>query len=352
MKQFKRLFNIAIISTVANLLFISFTIAQTPQGFNYQAILHNANGEVIAVKQVGLRISILKNNVPVCVEQYTLITNEFGMVSLTLGSVNTVDFGSIDWSTGTFTIKIEVDPNGGTSYIDMGTAQLLSVPFALYAKKAENAFSGNYSDLTGKPDLSIYLTSEVDGSVTNEIELPTNAAAGDMVYFDGTSWAKIEKPTDPNFKYTLEWDFTNNKPYWKYKLPFVTYNGTTIYVHPTDNSTGIRWYNGEYISTNARSTMDGESNTSIILATQGIGSYAAQICEDLVAFGYDDWYLPAKDELNAIYQDKEAIGGFAYAYYWSSTEYSNTDAWGQDFNNGSQITYGKYPTSRCRCVRK
>ena len=132
MKHFKKLFSIAIICTVANLIFISFAISQTPQGFNYQAILHNANGEVITVKQVGLRISILKNNVPVCVEQYTPVTNGFGMVSLALGSVNTVDFGSIDWSTGTFTIKIELDPNGGTSYSDMGTTQLLSVPFALY----------------------------------------------------------------------------------------------------------------------------------------------------------------------------------------------------------------------------
>jgi hypothetical protein len=352
MKQIKRLLSIAIISTVANLLFISFTIAQTPQGFSYQAILHNTEGDVLAVKQVGLRVSIISNSTPVCVEEFSTTTNRFGMVVLALGSVNPADFASIDWSTGTFYIKIELDPNGGTSYSDMGTTQILSVPFSLYAKKAENTFSGNYSDLSGKPDLSKYLTSEVDGSITNEIELPTDAAAGDMVYYNGTSWTRIEKPTDPNFKYTLEWDFTNIKPYWKIRLPSVSYNGTTIYVYPTDNSTGIRWYNGEYITTNARSTMDGKTNTSLIVATQGVGSYAAQICDDLVAFGFDDWYLPSKDELNAIYQDKEAIGGFSNAYYWSSTEYSNTDAWGQDFNNGSQITYGKYPTSRCRCVRK
>jgi hypothetical protein len=340
MKQFTKLLSVALISTVVNLLFISFTIAQTPQRFNYQAILHNGNGEVIAAKQVGLRISILKDGIPVCVEVFNPTTNEYGMIALALGSVNAIDFASINWSAGIFTIKIEVDPNGGTSYFDMGTSQLLSVPFALYAKRAENGFSGNYSDLSGKPDLSQYIAT------------PANATAGDMVYYNGTSWAKIDQPTDPNFKYSLEWDFTNNKPYWKYKLPSVTYNGTTIYVHPSDNSSGIRWYNGDYISTFARSTIDGETNTSIIMTSQGPGSYAAQICADLVAFGYDVWYLPAKDELNAIYLDKDAIGGFSNAYYWSSTEYSNTDAWGQDFNNGSQVTYGKYPTSKCRCVRK
>jgi hypothetical protein len=352
MKLSMKFLCLTLIITMANLGFSSLIQAQVPQRFNYQAVLHNNNGEVLAAKQIGLKISILKDGAPVCVEVFTPLTNPYGMVSLPLGSINTVDFASIDWSSGNFTIKIELDPAGGTNYYDMGTTQLLSVPFALYAKKAENTFSGNYADLSGKPDLSQYLTAEVDGSITNEIELPTNAAAGDMVYYNGTSWAKIDKPTDPNFKYTLEWDFTNNKPYWKFKLPYVTYNGTTIYVHPTDNSSGIRWYNGDYSSTNARSTMDGEANTSLILTSQGQGSYAAQICADLVAFGYDDWYLPAKDELNAIYQDKEAIGGFSYAYYWSSTEYSNTDAWGQDFNNGSQVTYGKYPTSRVRCVRK
>jgi hypothetical protein len=352
MKKLTKLFAVAIISILINQIFIPVTNAQTPEGFNYQAVLQYANGEVIANKQVGLRISILEGGVPVCVEVFNPTTNDNGMVALALGSANPTDFSAIDWSAGIFTIKIEVDPEGGTNYYNMGTSQILSVPFALHAKTSENVFSGNYADLSGKPDLSQYLTEEVDGSVTNEIELPGDAVAGDMVYFNGTSWVKLDKPTDPNFKYTLEWDFINNKPYWRFHLPSVIFNGTTLYVYPTDNSAGIRWYNGTYTTTNAKSTSDGETNTALIVANQGPGSYAAQLCSDLTAFGYDDWYLPSKDELNAIYLDKEVIGGFTFAYYWSSTEFSMTDAWGQDFNNGSQVTYGKYPTSRVRCVRK
>ena len=342
----------SIICTIFSLSIITFTTAQTPLNMNYQVVVRDADGKVIANNQVGIRISILQNGTPVCVEVFTPTTNAFGLVTLSLGSVNPTDFQSIDWSNGAYAIKTELDPTGGTNYIDMGTTPLLSVPFAIHSQSAENVFSGKYDDLQGKPDLSIYLTSEVDGDTTNEIELPSNVSAGDMCYFDGNKWSKIDKPNNPDFRYTLEWDFNNSKPYWKAQLPSIVFNGQTLYVYPTDNSTGIPWYNGTYVLTNANSTTDGEVNTVIIVTSQGQGSYAAKICADLVAYGYDDWYLPSKDELNAIYQNKNEIKGFSDTYYWSSTEYNETDAWGQDFTNGSQVSYAKYPTSRVRCVRK
>ncbi|MBA7516910.1 hypothetical protein ES705_08959 [subsurface metagenome] len=335
-----KLFVILLISTMANLLIIEESISQSPQSFNYQAVVRDANGDLITNTAVGMQISILKDGSPVCVEEFTPTTNAFGLVTLAIGSINTTDFAAINWSTGTFSVKIELDPNGGTSYSDMGTSQLLSVPFALNAKTSENAFSGNYSDLSGKPDLS------------DVVREPSGVQTGDMIYYNGSAWTSIDKPTDSKFRYSLEWDFTNNKPYWKQVLPSVVFNGKTLYIHPSDNSTGIAWYNGSYVTTNATSTTDGEVNTVIIVTSQGVGDYAAKLCADLVAYGYDDWYLPAKDELNAIYLEKDLIEGFSPAYYWSSTEYNNTDAWGQDFSNGSQVSYAKYPTSRCRCVRK
>jgi hypothetical protein len=335
-----------------NLHMIPRTLAQSPQKMSYQAIVRNSSGEVIANKVVGIKISILKNGNPVCTEEFSPSTNTYGLINITLGTVNQAAFSSIDWANGTYSLKTAIDPEGGTSYTEIGTSPLLSVPYAMHASTAESVSTFSYTNLTDKPDLSKYITKEVDGDSTNEIELPQDVTGGDMCYFDGTSWVKIEKPTDLNYRYSLEWDFNNSKPYWKVNLPSLVYNGTTLYIHPTDNSPGIRWYNLTYTTTNARSTTDGETNTAIIVANQGDGSYAAKLCADLVSFGFDDWYLPSKDELNAIYQDKGAIREFASAYYWSSTEYSNTDAWGQDFNNGSQVSYGKYPTSRCVCVRK
>jgi hypothetical protein len=113
----------------------------------------------------------------------------------------------------------------------------------------------------------------------------------------------------------------------------------------------------------------GKANTSIIIAAQvAIGddgsTYAARICNELqITEGgktYGDWYLPSKEELNLMYQNKATIdatansnsgSGFASAYYWSSTEYNNDFAWKQDFGDGSQNYYGKNLTHRVRAVR-
>ena len=84
----------------------------------------------------------------------------------------------------------------------------------------------------------------------------------------------------------------------------------------------------------------------------GSDGHAAYLCDTLTAYGHSDWYLPAKDELNAMYQNKAIIGGFSSSYYWSSTEDDNNDAWRQDFYDGSQDHLDKVFNGRVRCVRR
>ena len=121
-----------------------------------------------------------------------------------------------------------------------------------------------------------------------------------------------------------------------------------------DQGMGILWYNGNYTTTGAIATGigDGAANTATIIASQGAGNYAAQLCADLVMGGCDGWFLPSKDELNQMYVNLKAQGrgGFASDYYWSSSEVVN-DAWIQNFVNGSQVTSGKYYYGRVRAVR-
>jgi hypothetical protein len=120
-----------------------------------------------------------------------------------------------------------------------------------------------------------------------------------------------------------------------------------------DQSTGIQWYNGSYVATGAIWTAIGfgQANTLTIVATQGAGSYAAQLCNDLTVGSYSDWYLPSKDELNKLCINKDAIGGFAAYGYWSSSEYNATNAWFQGFFSGNQYLGYKSNDLRVRAVR-
>ena len=120
-----------------------------------------------------------------------------------------------------------------------------------------------------------------------------------------------------------------------------------------DQSAGIHWYNGSYVVTGATGTAigTGQANTTAIVTIQGAGSYAAQLCNDLTVGSYSDWFLPSKDELDKLYTNRVAIGGFADYTYWSSSEIIAANAWCQVFSNGLQASSFKSGTYRVRAVR-
>ena len=156
-------------------LAIAFSVrAQAPDLMSYQAVIRNTSNNLVVNKTVGVKISILKggvNGTPVYVEMHTVQTNVNGMVSLYIGNgqVSQGVFSAIDWSSGLFFIKTETDPNGGSNYVISGTSQLLSVPYALYAKSAGNSFDGDYNKLTNAPVLSQVATT---GSYNDLTDLP------------------------------------------------------------------------------------------------------------------------------------------------------------------------------------
>ena len=127
-----------------------------------------------------------------------------------------------------------------------------------------------------------------------------------------------------------------------------------------DQSSGIRWYNGSYVTTGATSTAvgTGSANTDAIINVQGATetSYAAGLARAYTGGGYTDWFLPSKDELNQMYINKttlEGVSGFtAFSdYYWSSTENVFNNAWAQAFFNGYQNYFHKGFTGNVRAVR-
>jgi len=120
------------------LIFISQIYAQVPQALNYQAVARNASGNLLANQLVGVRLTILQGSssgTVKYVETQVANTNQFGLFTLAIGTGTVVSgtFSTIPWSAGLFWLKVELDPTGGTSYTNMGTSQLLTVPFAMYA---------------------------------------------------------------------------------------------------------------------------------------------------------------------------------------------------------------------------
>jgi hypothetical protein len=117
----------------------------------------------------------------------------------------------------------------------------------------------------------------------------------------------------------------------------------------SDQSTGSLWDEGlgsPLTGATGTALGTGQANTSAIVNTYGAGIYAAKICDDLVLEGYDDWYLPSKDELNLIYLNIGQgnalglgnIGAFENAPYWSSTETGIYSASAHSFFNGLEFS--------------
>ena len=140
------------------MLCVTALFAQAPNKFTYQAVMRNTSNQLITNTLVGIRVSILQNSATGSVvysETQMLSTNANGLVTMNIGEGTVVygSFNNIDWSAGTFFLKSEIDPTGGSNYTISSTQQLLSVPYALYANEAGNSFSGNYNDLTNKPTI-------------------------------------------------------------------------------------------------------------------------------------------------------------------------------------------------------
>ncbi len=122
---------------------------------------------------------------------------------------------------------------------------------------------------------------------------------------------------------------------------------------PFDQSTGAGWgCQGTTISgADGTAIGTGNQNSLDIMAGCATAGIAARICGDLVLNGYSDWYLPSKDELNKLYLNRTAIGGFASSFYWSSTEVGTNLSWAQSFPGGLQSSPTKNTTYYVRAIR-
>lgn len=380
-------------------LFLSMSsFGQSPQKFSFQAVIRNADNQLIEEGTISMQISILKGSIAgsaVYMELHRSTTNSNGLVSVEIGNGALVsgDFSEIDWSQGPFFIKTETDPSGGSSYSITGVSQLLSVPFALHSSTADGIVGGVSSKETDpifEASVAKGIT-ELDTVNWNNHTVDTKLSAADIADFGYVKGPHTDSSAFANFGYVAgphtdstaiaNMGFISDAGAKSYSIGDFAQGGVVFWLDETgqhglvcaklDQSAGVRWYAGTNGNTQAKGDgpFAGEANTTIAIASQvAIGDdgepYAARICNELVITesdkAYGDWYLPSMEELNLMFINKEIInstakreGGdnFASDFYWSSTELNNRAAMAQQFNAGLQIGFNKNVPRNVRAIR-
>ena len=408
-----------IVPMAIGILLTASVFAQAPQKMSYQAIIRNSSDALVTNTNVGVQISILQGSADgssVYTERHFPKTNNNGLVTLEIsgGTVVSGNFPTIDWGAHTYFIKTETDLKGGANYTITGTSQLLSVPYALYAKTAESitgtvketdpVFTGskaanitakditNLSNLsgtnTGDQNLSALATTS---SVTTALALKVDKEAGkglsanDYTTAEKTKLGGLnnadgsETKVNAGTSVTITGEGTTKSPYVINASNGATltigqsYQGGIIFwldatgqhgliAATADQSTGIRWYNDTLRNTGTTGDglYAGSMNTAMIVATQmadnQTGNFAAKVCADYsVTVGgitYGDWYLPSKYELNLLYLQKDVVGGFGSVKYWTSCEFNTKASYYKEFfGKAGMGNEDKYYSNHVRAVR-
>jgi PKD repeat protein len=330
-----------------------------------------------------------QNQDPYAMFQYTIKSN--GIVSFTNTSTNATSYL---WSFGDSSTSTTTTVNFDHQYPQNGTYK------ATLTAYGNGKSSGAYANLT----ITSLDIPEVETNVVTNIT-QTSATSGGKVIDDGghavtargVCWSLAPNPTITDNK-TIDGSgtgsftsnitgLTANTPY--YVRAYATNSAGTGYGNQvvfttsaahyigehfgggivfylagegeffngliaaaSDQSSGAKWgCNGILIGGTLTDIGAGQANTLKIVNGCSDAGTAARLCHDLVLNGYNDWFLPSLFELNLLYQQKTVVGGFTTGNYWSSFEYTATDAWDINFNSGYQSEDSKDNTYYVRAIR-
>ena len=120
---------------------------------------------------------------------------------------------------------------------------------------------------------------------------------------------------------------------------------------PVDQASARWGCSDTYLGATGVAIGTGAQNTTAIIAGCATSGIAARVAHDYSLNGFDDWFLPSKDELYQLYLRMDDVGVSPSAIYWSSSEFNIDGAWVQYFGNGGQFIYFKFGTEGVRAVR-
>lgn len=402
-----RSFTIFLLAKALSVSFLFPLQAQSPESFSYQAVVRDGDGVMLINQSVSFRFTIVKDD-PVTgpnvwSERQVATTDQFGIAHLNIGAGTLLggNFSTIDWGDGPFFLWVELDETGGTGYEMMGFSQLLSVPYALYAKTAGNVdgsetriTAGTLINVTGTGTIAdpYVISSTVDGSETkitagdnvtvtgsgttgSPYQISASLVETDPVFdtspAEGITSADIDNWNDKQDQLTAGSgiSISNNvvslsaQAAQKFYLGQDTLGGIVFHIYLDEygaqrglivskETTGLRWQNPSSL-VGADRQDDGPYN---------YGLMSNSPAKDWIVANYgDDWYLPCIDEFALIFVHR-AIVNQALADAgkpllndsmdnWTSTEVSSSNAFGYSLGNGGVNSISKGFSRQIRAVR-
>jgi len=348
-------------------IFISQLNAQVPQAFNYQAVARNATGDLLDNQTVGLQLTIHQGSssgTVVYSETHTLATNQFGLFTVAIGQGTVVSgtFATIDWSTGNYWLQVQMDPAGGTAYADMGTDQLLSVPFAMYSDGSlpagttgqtlrhdgsdwvANDFLYNSGSAVGIGTTTMPHTLSINGGASSgEIGLYTNLSGV-------TSSNGLRIGTSASSMNAWIWNYENAKLYFgTNNLERMTINadgkvgiGTTspsqfTKFHVASNNRYAGYFTTDSASSTAAALYAEYTNTGNYVQASAVKG----VCNAADYYGYGGWFI---SNYKGMVASASSATGSVYGLTGSGTSTGTGTAYGVygSASSTSGTAYGIY----------
>jgi len=282
---------------VSNIFLFSFLFAQSPNSFNYQAVIRDNSGDIISEQLIGVEIDILQGSSSgssVYTETHAETSNDYGLINLKIGvGTTTDDFNSINWENGPYFIQVSIDIAGGDNYLMMGASQLLSVPYALHSNSADTVIG----DIVETQNLTEVLAQNNDGGSvqikniadpTDEQDVATKAYVEEMLVKGGVIVVDVEK----NIYSTLR---IGTQVWMSENLKTTKYNDGTEIPIETDNTLWAGLTTGAYCWLN-----NDEANKDIFGA---LYNWYAVDNGNLCPVG---WHVPSESEWDIL---RDYVGG-------------------------------------------